>query len=291
MIHRLDLLVNEEDAMTNPQPDAGLQIVSEFASPVHCSRGLEAHAHTLAARFQRAHAFFSTLFGISPSVGLVVLSADDWPTYARASFPIYGFTHYFDAQVVTGGPDTTFWQSFVDTITTASPHLVPELRTVYGRPDGRITLTPHIEWWIVHDLGHAFHAHLSYWFPRKWLMELFADLCLYTYVAANEPDYLPRLETVLRLLHQLPAAHFRYHTLHDFDTQYLNMELVNYVWYHGHFFACAKLVYDAAGRSALDRLWRLLVIPNVREVTDTELAALLQDGQPELAQLMQTWPP
>jgi len=70
--------------MTNPQPDAGLQILPEFASPVHCSRGLEAYAHTLAARFQRAHAFFSTLFGISPSVGLVVLSADDWPTYARA---------------------------------------------------------------------------------------------------------------------------------------------------------------------------------------------------------------
>jgi hypothetical protein len=33
-----------------------------------------------------------------------------------------------------------------------------------------------------------------------------------------------------------------------------------------------------------------LVIPNVREVTDSELAALLQDGQPELAHLMQTWP-
>ena len=124
---------------------------------------------------------------------------------------------------------------------------MPELRNVYGRPDGRITLTPHIEWWIVHDLGHTFHAHLSYWFPRKWLMELFADLCLYTYVAANEPDYLPRLETVLRLLHQLPAAHFRYHTLHDFDTQYLDMELVNYLWYHGHFFACAKPLVVVSG--------------------------------------------
>lgn len=277
--------------MTNPQPDTGLQLVPGFASPVHCSRGLEVYAHTLAARFHRAHAFFHTLFGISPSVGFVVLSAEDWPTYARALFPIYGFTHYFEAQVVTGGPDTTFWQPLVDAITTTAPHLVPKLRNVYGQPDGRISLTSHVEWWSVHDLGHAFHAHLNYWFPRKWLMELFADLCLYTYVAANEPDYLPRVETVLRLLQQLPASHFRYHTLNHFDSQYLTMKLVNYAWYHGHFFAYAKQVYDAAGTSALERLWRTLVVPNVREVTDTELAELLRSSLPELAHLMQTWPP
>jgi hypothetical protein len=276
--------------MTDVPPGGDLAVLSELAVPVHHSRGLEGYARLLATRFERAHGFFSSLFGMSPQVGLVVLSADDWLNCAHASFPTYGLTYYFDRQIVTGGPDTTFWRPLVDALVTTAPHLAPQLRDVYGRQGGQIALTPHVEWWIVHDLGHAFHVHLDYWFPRIWLMELFANLCLYTYLATSEPAYLSVQETLPRLLSQLPAAEFRYRKLSDFDAQYLNMDLVNYLWYHAHFFACAKRAYDAAGSTALDRLWRRLVMPNVRDVAETELDALLQHIQPEFAQMIRSWP-
>ncbi len=227
---------------------------------------------------------------MAPQVGLVVLSAGDWTRYAHPSFPTYGLTYYGDGQVVTGGPDTTFWCPLVETIAAEAPDLLPELRAVYGRVDGHIDLTPHIDWWVVHDLGHAFHIQVPYWFPRVWLMEFFADLCLYTYVATYEPAHLPALETLPRLLSQLPASHFRYHTLHDFDTEYVNMELENYLWYHSHFFACARRAYAAAGVAVLHRLWKTFVAASVQAVPDSQLAALLQQAQADVARMMVEWP-
>ncbi len=276
--------------MADLQGLPGLQRLTEFSFPVHSSRGLEEHARTLAVRFARTHDFLCATFDMAPRVGLLVVSAGDWASYAHPSFPIYALTYYRDGQVVTGGRDSTFWHPFVETIAAAAPDLLSELRAVYGRPDGDIDLTPHTDWWVVHDLGHAFHVQIPYWFPRVWLMEFFADLCLYTYVATHEPAHLPALETLPRLLSQVPASHFRYHTLRDFDTEYVNMELANYLWYHGHFFECAKRAYAASGAAALHHLWNTFVAPNVEAVPDSQVAALLQHVQADVARMMIEWP-
>jgi hypothetical protein len=151
-------------------------------------------------------------------------------------------------------------------------------------------LTRHIEWWIIHDLGHAFHLHLDYRFPRVWLMEFFADVCLYTYVASHEPAYLPALEILPRVLSRLKPTHFHYRTLAEFDTQYINMELMNYLWYHGHFFEQARRAYAQVGSSLLDRFWHTFVLAKVQEIPDSELALRLQQIEPGIAQMMLKWP-
>jgi hypothetical protein len=67
-------------------------------------------------------------------------------------------------------------------------------------------------------------------------MEFFADLCLYTYIARNEPIALPALYTLPNVVSQLPIERFGEQTLHNFDTKYTKMRLENYFLYHGLFF-------------------------------------------------------
>jgi hypothetical protein len=123
-------------------------------------------------------------------------------------------------------------------------------------------------------------------------MEYFADLCSYTYIAVAEPEQLPVLETFPRALHAIDARQLPYHTWHDFETLYGddNFSLENYLWYHGALFETAKRAYQAAGVQALERLWRGCALANVREISDDQLATLLQQLQPELAQMLRAWP-
>jgi hypothetical protein len=278
--------------MTHPEHASELRVLPSFPFLVQSSPDLIDHTQILAERFERAYGFLSETLAVAPRVGLRVLSASDWPIHARSAFPAYGLTHldFEQGMVVTGGPDSTFWHAFVDTIAAVAPDLLEELRGAYGRADGRIDLTRHIETWIVHDLGHACHIHLGYWFPRVWLMEFFADLCLYSYLASHEPAYLPALETFPRVLSQLGAAHFSHHTLPDFDALYIKLEPTNYLWYHGHLFETARKAYASGGNGVLERLWHTFVLANVREVSDAELAQLLRQVQPEIAQMLLEWP-
>jgi hypothetical protein len=279
--------------MTNLEKYAGLQRLHEFALPIFTSPGLEASARPIAARFTRAHRFFGQMLDRDVQVGLVVLSAEDWAR--TALFPTYGVTYYDypNRMVVTGGTSGVFWHSTVELVGTVSVELLQELRAVYGGPDGQIDLTPNVHLWPVHDLGHACNLDIPYGFPRKWLLELFADVCLHTYLAVNEPEQLPVQETLWRVLSNVPAQRFPYRTLHDFEAQYGDGDwtMENYAWYHGHFYESARRLYNALGVGGLQRMWQVFVVANVQEASDVQVADLLGAVDPGLARMIEAWPP
>jgi hypothetical protein len=282
----------ESSEMVDLDRYADLQRLDTSILPIIASPGLAASAEHFAARFERAFRFLSATLNIAPAVGLAVLSAADWPRYA--AIPIYAVTHYDYPRrmVVTAAESGTFWRPAIDFVQAHAPKILDDLRAVYGRPDGSIDLAKHIALWITHDLGHAFHLHAEYWFPRRWLMEYFADLCSYTYIAAVEPEQLPALETFMRALHAVEARHLPYHTWSEFERLYGDetFGLENYLWYHGHLYASAKRAYQAAGVQVLVRMWQGCVLADVREISDDQLANLLDQIQPELAQMLRAWP-
>ena len=122
--------------------------------------------------------------------------------------PFYGVAmyDYVHRTVVSGAEPTIFWEPIMEQLQHTAPDLPTPLRSVYTTPQGNLDLTPHVELWMIHDLGHACHAHHDYWFPLKWLMELFASLCLYTYIAKQEPDLLPVAEIFFLVFHDLPPT-------------------------------------------------------------------------------------
>ena len=146
---------------------------------------------------------------------------------------------YSRQTVVSGAQLTTFWKPLLARVQKGDPALLAQLHAIYATPDVSIDLTPNVDLWMIHDLGHACHLQHSYWFPRKWLMELFATLCLYTYIADQEPDLLTLTETFLRVVRKLPIRIMEHRTLSGFESLYLTLPIDNYIWFSGHFMQCA----------------------------------------------------
>jgi hypothetical protein len=274
--------------MTGPTPPEKLQRLAEFSCPIYVSAELHSTARPQAVRFEQAFRFLGETFDTTPPIGLMILSVEDWSAHAHLAFSEYGITHYDPdrGMVITGGQPAAFWQSLLDSLAAESAGLLKELRDAYGQPDGRIDLSRHIDLWIVHDLGHTFH----YQFPRRWLMEFFADFCLYDYVAGLEPAQFPALMTLPRVMTKRRTDPFRCRTLSDFEREYIDMGLDNYLWYHGLFFAWAERLYTAAGVMLLERLWRTFVGPSVSEMSDSHLIEALGQVNPDLAQMATVWP-
>jgi len=267
-----------------------LQRLESVPLPVLVSPDVVTIASGLATRFERAYTFLATLLSVKPEVRLLVLSPADWANYAHPAFPLYGLTHYDPARrlIITGvevGADRNMEKKFRQSLAQAQLH---EVTQVYGLRDGQLDLTAHLDTYLVHDLGHAFHLHANYCFPRRWLMEYFADLCAYTYLAACEPEQLSALATFPRALKSIGAEQWLLHTWADFDAYYgkSEMSVENYLWFHGHLFAVAQQEYGAAGQQALQQMWQTFVLGNIQEVSDEQLTAILKPIQPYLAQLL-----
>jgi hypothetical protein len=271
-------------------PYATLSQLSGFRVPVYASEDVQAHARALAQRFDRAYTYLTGLLQIPLDVRLALLSRQDWPRYVQS--PFYGAAMYDYPQrtVVSGAEPTDFWEPILARLQADAPALLERLRPLYARADGAIDLTPHVELWMIHDLGHACHLHHAYWFPRKWLMELFAALCQYTYFAEREPGLLPLVETFLLVLHDLPAEAIEYRTLADFEARYIALPLDSYLWFAGHLMQLARDLYAQFGADAVTRMWRLFVLGTIEGATDAELRRQMLDADPGIAAILGALP-
>jgi hypothetical protein len=130
----------------------------------------------------------------------------------------------------------------------------PELARVYGRGEGAIRLGPFFDLVAVHEVAHVFHEGSQH-FPRLWLQELFANLCLHSWVAERSPESLPILLTLPRLGAKAAPEAFAYRTRDDFERLYSAVGGPNYVWFQFRLQLEAAALYDRAGAAALTRLF------------------------------------
>ena len=178
-----------------------------------------------------------------------MLSRADWAE--RASNPSYVMPYYDAGNLFLTGErsDLTGW---LEGIASSAPlEAARELGRVYGTGAGR--LAPFADLLVVHELAHAWHDGVPFAFPRSWLMELFANMALYAYVAAEEPGRRLHFETLPRvaLEHGLlkPVAR----DLRYFEALYPSIEPLTYVWYQFRFTMMAKGLVDAGGPDVLRR--------------------------------------
>jgi hypothetical protein len=269
-----------------------LSRLTGFAVPIYTSAGLEGTSVIHAARFVRANRFFQTVLGSVPAVSLLVLDERDWARYA--AFPIFGLTHYDLRQqrVIAPGTAATFLQPSVDLIATHAPAAFRRLREIYSTAGATVDLMSHIDTWLVHDLGHACHLAHDRWFPRRWLMEYAADLCLYTYLATEEPAQLPVLMALPEAVRALPMHLFPAQTWADFDAGYGGaIGLENYLWFHGYLFGAAAQTYQEQGMAGLRALWDMFVFTDITEWPENDaLLQALEQAQPALAEVIANWP-
>ena len=173
----------------------GLASLPGFPFDVRTSASTREQAGRLADRCARAYSYLADMLAFRPRCALVVLSRADWSE--RASNPSYVMPYYSAGNLfLTGEPsDLTAWLEEV--ARTAPPAAARELDQVYG--SGADRLGPFADLVVIHELAHAFHDGVPFVFPRSWLTELFADMALYAFLVAEQPDQRLQFETLPRV--------------------------------------------------------------------------------------------
>jgi hypothetical protein len=259
---------------------AGLASLPGFPFEVRTSASTREQAGRLADRCARAYSYLGGMLAFRPRCALVVLNRADWSE--RASNPSYVMPYYDAGNLfLTGEPsDLAAWLEEV--AGSAPPAAARELDQVYGTGTDR--LEPFADLLIVHELAHAFHDGVPFVFPRSWLMELFADMALYAFVVAAEPDQRLHLETLPRVALEYGLLKPVARDLRYFEAFYPYIEPLTYVWYQFRFTLMAKGVVDAAGPNVLRRLWDAFAR------TDEQLASVLGDQvHPAAAHWLTSW--
>lgn len=266
------------------QQFSDLTELPEYIFPVYVSPGCVERGRAMATVCQRAHQFFSRTLRAQADITVLVLAPAEWPEYT--TYPTYGMPHAdTDQQVlIMPGEDNTFWHSMVPPLETLSPEIAAAARSVYGRQGGSIDPSPFFEALSVHELAHLFHGQANVQFPRKWLQELFANLCLHAYVATQQPELLPILETFPRVVLAGGSAQFEYQSLADFERLYTAVGPQNYGWYQCRLHVAARDVFEAGGVAALQRLWQAFV-----PISDVQLTEVLGQVHPQLEQVLTGW--
>jgi hypothetical protein len=265
---------------TGLAPSGGALVsVPGFPFPVRASAGLEERAGPIAERCAGAYRFLGDALSSNPRITLHVLARPDWPPG-----PPYGMPHFGAGTLVLAGEEAEFWRSFGPLIEEAPPSALAAAVEVYG-PD--LDLSPFFDLLAVHELGHAFHGR----FPRRWLDETVANLCLHSYVAAVEPTVLPVLRAFPAVITSVDPSRFAYRTLRQFEQLYSTLASehpLNYGWYQCHFHRMAERVHDAGGIGALEGLHSLDLRPGT---SDAALAGALREHVgPDVAAVLLRWP-
>lgn len=252
--------------------DQSLVLVPGFPFRLQASAGLEERARQVGARCAAASQLLGQALDRRPEFGVRVLAERDWPTGGDVP---YGMPHFTAGTVVVAGEESAFWRSFVPILEQAPPEAYQAAAEVYGAD---LNLGAFFDLLAVHEVGHAFHQDGRGPSGARWLQEVFANICLHTYVAEVEPDTMPVLHAfpqALTAVEPVPAA-CPHQTLADFEAHYSSMNGLNYGWYQCHFHVAAGRVYDTGGVAAMQRLWRRLAL------SDAELAEVLRaeiDGE------------
>jgi hypothetical protein len=264
----------------------GLTTVDGLGIPVWTSPGTEERAHAIAARAVRAHAWLSDTLAFRPRVRMCAVGPRDWSQVTE--FPVFGFPHFVgDDTIVVGAEPAPFFDDLLDTLwPRMSDPAHRRLRGVYGEPPG---LHRFAELLVIHELAHLYHVQAGYWFPQRWLSELFSNLALEGWISDNEPHLGEVLRTFPACASTIDPTIFAVRELSTMD-QALEAGPtgpLNYAWYQQLLHVAATSIWRDGGATVLRRLF-----DRFRDRTPAEdlRTTLHNDVHPALAAVIDTWP-
>jgi len=120
-----------------------------------------------------------------------------------------------DAAIVVGSEPAPFFTTPADIMRPQlSPADLHDFNHVYGDPP-EVGLFSDLL--AVHEPAHLYHAQSGFWFPQRWLSELFANLALEGWVREREPASLPALRTFPRCFATIDSTRFAVTALERMD--------------------------------------------------------------------------
>lgn len=268
-----------------------LKTIEGYSFRVYYSHNCDERARLISNRVHNAKNYFEELLDFSPTVTLLILSDEDWPKFTN--FPVYGMPHYNgDSVLVVAAHDNPFWKSFVPPLDKLPDELREQIQTVYRTETGEPGMQAFFDLLAVHELGHAFHFQAKLNMQRMWLAELYVNSLLHAYVAEMEPESLPALTLIAKMVLGAGTEGLTYTSLEDLENRYYEIGQNypnNYGWYQFRWHTAAGKIYDSDG-DRINRIWWDALKTRNEKLSDAELLLFLESeiGK-SVADVMRHW--
>lgn len=263
-----------------------LTALDGFPIPVYVSHGQEARGRALAGRTVQALDWLGQVTGLQRRPTLVVADEHDWPVVCEV--PVYGMPFSIPGKIGTSTTPAPWWQEFLDALL---PHLDPpvaaDVADTFGRPPQLSGIADLI---VTHEATHLFHeihpVTFASEFPDDWVMELFANLGMYGYLATHEPDRLGLLSTMAEATVAAGAAPW---PMQDLALMGMSMQasVTNYVWYQFLLIRLAERLWRTGAEQGLLDYQRLLGHP---DLSPDDVMARLAELDGHVADSVRRWP-
>ena len=282
-----------------------LATLEGFPFEVRYSEGVLERARVMASITADAYGYFAHLFSLEPDIAVIVVNQADWESRQPYGLPYFNDD---DGQIRPGivvmpAGSGDFWVAMGEDLRATTPDGYERLCRTYPSGDGGVDLQPFFDLISIHELGHAFQVAGDLRLPTFWLGEIFANLCLHTYVATKRPQSLNTLEVLSVVGARSEGLDARmsgegFTTLEELEAHYTGgvdpMSPRNYVWYQYRWQRLAAAMYDADGEGGLARFWEYFRAHTQRagdSVTPLALTTLLSLHVSEtLGHVVQRWP-
>jgi len=258
----------------------GLRALPSPGVKVFASAGATPRATLVAARLNKAYAYFNQLLGFRPTVALLVLSAEDHK--ARYGSDTYGLPFYRDGYLVLPAEASP-----------AQAELARQAKKLSTDPVDQQRIDGYFELLDVYELAQAYTGQRlnTAATGKPWLNEYCAILMQYAYVAQQEPKLLPTVETLPRVVAFHDTTPYPHRTLADFASAVANPQ--NYAWYRNLLGLHAAEAYQTGGPAVVQRLYTFLLNNPSNDLLGANAAMatrLEKEISPAVAGIITTWP-
>ena len=282
-----------QDIATSVNEPSRLLHLKGFTQSFYYSPGSEGRAKTIAKLMESAGVFFLKEINFTPQTTLYILAPQHWKDMAAKPLQdVYGFPHNIDnVRLVVAAEDNDFWRSFLPPVDSIPVSMAAQIKKAYRKQDGSYSMMPFFDLLALHEMGHSYTSQSKLKMHRNWMVELFANIMLHTYVAEERPLLLPALEAFPNMVVLKGASDYKFTSLEDFERLYatLGMGPKNYGWYQCKLHSAAKDIYNAGGKMVLKNLWKALE-KHQEVLTDEEFAAMLKkEVHPSVANVFLNW--
>jgi len=270
-----------------------LEELKGFAQTIYYSNAYEKRAKDIAMFMEQAGNYFQQEIGFTPKTKMYILGPAEWKDFAAKPLQdVYGFPHNLDeVRLVIAAADNDFWRSFLPPVSQLPPPIAVQVKKAYGKPDGSYSMMPFFDLLALHEMGHSYTGQAGLKMHRNWMGELFVNIMLHTYVAEQQPELLPALETFPNMVVGAGTAEYKFTSLEDFEKLYATMGMgpKNYGWYQSKLHSAAKDIYNAGGKRVLQKLWTALK-KHQEIMSDEEFVSMLKNEvHPAVANVYLEW--
>ena len=282
-----------QDTTKSVSGERAVKALQGYTQTIYYSTGHEERAKNIAAFIENASSYFQTELQFTPRTKLYVLAPENWKAFAAKPLQdVYGFPHNVDHErLVIAAEDNDFWRSYLPPISQLPPPIAAQITKAYGKPDSSFSMMLFFDLLALHEMGHSYTAQAGLEMHRYWMNELFVNVMLHTYVAEKQPELLPALEAFPNMVVGAGTADYKFTSLEDFEKLYATMGMgpKNYGWYQCKLHTAAKDIYNAGGKTVLNKLWQALK-KHQDKMSDEEFVNMLEkDVHPSVADVYLHW--